>query len=76
MAIHAIKHQEINRTESGLPMYEFQMDSISDLDYLPTNTKKGMYEEFCCPGSIAYTPDLTNAFILSPSGTWTKVDRG
>ena len=70
--ISFIKHSRHNNTSSGLPLYEFQLDSAAEVNQLPTTTDKKQYTECVCAGSVAYTADLNAAFTLSASGVWTK----
>lgn len=70
--ISFIKHRRYNETSSGLPLYEFQIDSAAEVADLPTTTDKKEFEECCCAGSVAYTADLNSAYSLSASGVWTK----
>lgn len=67
-----IKHTHVNNTSSGLPLYEFQIESAADVASLPTTTDKKDYDECYCAGSVAYTADLNTAFTLSASGEWVK----
>ncbi len=70
--ISFIKHSRHNNTSSGLPLYEFQIESAAEVNQLPTTTDKKQYPECVCAGSVAYTADLNAAFTLSASGVWTK----
>jgi hypothetical protein len=70
--ISYIRHSHVNNTSSGLPLYEFQIESDADAALLPTTTDEKEYPERCCAGSVAYTPDLNIAFTLSASGVWVK----
>ena len=70
--ISFIKHSRNNNTSSGLPLYEFQIESAAEVNQLPTTTDKKQYPECVCAGSVAYTADLNIAFTLSASGVWTK----
>lgn len=67
-----IKHSEMNQTSSGLPIYEFILDSAADVDVLPTMTDKKDFVECVAAGSIATVKDLSTLFMLSSDG-WNKV---
>lgn len=69
-----IKHPEYNRTSSGLPMYEFQIESSADVAALPTMTEKQGFDECVCAGSIAYTANLATVYTLSALNVWTAVE--
>lgn len=71
--INFIKHPEANNTSSGLPLYEFQIDSDADVSALPTTIDKKMYAECVCAGSCAYTADMNSIYTLSPAGVWKKI---
>jgi len=50
---------------------EFLIDSDSDIADLPTSTKEGAYIELiCAPGSVAYTADMANIFMLGNNDEW------
>lgn len=67
-----IKHSEINQTSSGLPVYEFILDSTNDINTLPTMTERNGFVECVAAGSIATLKDLSALFFLSVDG-WNKV---
>ena len=45
-----IKHPEMNVTSSGLPVYEFIIDSAADVAQLPTMTEKERICRMCGGG--------------------------
>lgn len=50
---------------------EFVIDSVADVAGLPTKDKKGVgVGGYCDPGSIAYTPDFENIFMLGNDNVW------
>lgn len=54
---------------------EFIIDSTSDVANLPTITKSGNLpgaSSPCAPGSVAYTPDLVNIYVLGNDDAWHK----
>lgn len=64
MAYAIIKH---DRYETGLTHDErekFLMDTADDVENLPMD---------CAVGSIAYTADKSEGYLMSPSGVWVKV---
>ena len=67
-----IKHSEMNQTSSGLPVYEFILDSAADVDTLPTMDDKKDFVECVAAGSIATVKDLSTLFMLSSDG-WNEV---
>jgi hypothetical protein len=67
-----IKHSSINQTSSGLPVYEFIIDSAADVSTLPTMTAKNGFAECVAAGSIATLKDLSALFFLSADG-WNQV---
>lgn len=67
-----IKHSEMNQTSSGLPVYEFILDSAADVDTLPTMNNKSGFSECVAAGSIATVKDLSTLFMLSSDG-WHEV---
>ena len=50
--------------EESLDKTEFLIDSSSDVSNLPDNA---------APGSMAYTASLSDMYMKSASGTWTKI---
>lgn len=74
MAFHLSNRKEVMNSELELvnkryvsrDVFEFVMDSESDLGDLP-----GIND--ILPGSVAYTADLSKIYVLSPSDTWTEV---
>lgn len=67
-----IRHSNINQTSSGLPVYEFIIDSAADVAALPTMTQKNSFAECVAAGSIATVKDMSALFLLSSDG-WTEV---
>lgn len=67
-----IKHPEINTTSSGLPVYDFILDSESEVSSLPTMDDKKEFAEKVAAGSIATTKDLSKMFMLFSDG-WNEV---
>lgn len=67
-----IRHSNINQTSSGLPVYEFIIDSAADVAALPTMTQKNDFVECVAAGSIATVKDMSALFLLSSDG-WTEV---
>lgn len=67
-----IKHSSINQTSSGLPVYEFIIESAADVSALPTMTAKNGFAECVAAGSIATLKDLSALFFLSADG-WNRV---
>lgn len=67
-----IKHSSINQTSSGLPVYEFIIDSAAEVASLPTMSEKNGFVECVAAGSIATVKDMSTLFMLSADG-WTEV---
>lgn len=67
-----IRHSNINQTSSGLPVYEFIIDSAADVAALPTMDNKKEFVEKVAAGSIATTKDLSQMFMLFSDG-WNEV---
>lgn len=67
-----IKHSSINQTSSGLPVYEFIIDSAADVETLPTMENKKEFVECVAAGSIATVKDMSALYFLSADG-WTEV---
>ena len=67
-----IKHPEMNVTSSGLPVYEFIIDSAADVDTLPTMDDKKEFVECVAAGSIATLRDLSALYMLAANG-WNEV---
>lgn len=67
-----IKHSSINQTSSGLPVYEFIIESAAEVDSLPTMTNKNGFVECVAAGSIATVKDMSALFMLSADG-WAEV---
>lgn len=67
-----IRHSSINQTSSGLPVYEFIIDSAADVETLPTMDDKKEFVECVAAGSIATVKDMSALFMLSADG-WTEV---
>ena len=67
-----IRHSNINQTSSGLPVYEFIIDSAADVGTLPTMDDKKEFVECVAAGSIATVKDMSALFMLSSDG-WTEV---
>ena len=67
-----IRHSNINQTSSGLPVYEFIIDSAADVDTLPPMEDKKEFVECVAAGSIATTKDLSQLFMLFSNG-WNEV---
>ena len=66
-----IKHPEMNVTSSGLPVYEFIIDSAA-VDTLPTMNDKKEFVECVAAGSIATLRDLSALYMLAANG-WNEV---
>lgn len=67
-----IKHSSINQTSSGLPVYEFIIDSAADVETLPTMEDKKEFIECVAAGSIATVKDMSALYSLSADG-WIEV---
>ena len=67
-----IRHSNINQTSSGLPVYEFIIDSDADVAAMPTMTNKKEFVEKVAAGSIATTKDLSKMYMLFSDG-WNEV---
>lgn len=67
-----IKHSSINQTSSGLPVYEFIIDSAADVETLPTMEDKKEFIECVAAGSIATVKDMSTLYFLSADG-WIEV---
>ena len=51
---------------------EFIINSESDVSTLPTSTPNSD-GEVAAPGSVAYTKDLSHAYMLGPDDVWREV---
>ena len=67
-----IRHSNINQTSSGLPVYEFIIDSAADVAALPTMDNKKEFVEKVAAGSFATTKDLSKMFMLFSDG-WNEI---
>ena len=67
-----IKHPEMNVTSSGLPVYEFIIDSAADVETLPTMEDKKEFVECVAAGSIATLRDLSALYMLGNNG-WNEI---
>lgn len=67
-----IKHSEINQTSSGLPVYDFIIDSEAEIDALPTMDDQKEFVEKVAAGSIATVKDMSSMFMLHSDG-WNKI---
>ena len=56
---------------------EYLLRSTADVASLPTSTEPGWDGtkrlDPCYPGSVAYTPDLANIYVLGPDDKWHAV---
>lgn len=67
-----IKHPEMNVTSSGLPVYEFIIDSADVVSTLPTMTEKKEFVECVAAGSIATLRDMSALYMLANNG-WNEI---
>lgn len=67
-----IKHPELNVTSSGLPVYDFIIDSAAEVAALPTMTDKKEFAECVAAGSFAALRDLSALYMLANNG-WNEV---
>lgn len=51
---------------------EILCDTEAEITALGETVDDGTVQVKPTPGSVAYTPDLTVMYTLSPSGVWTK----
>jgi hypothetical protein len=70
--IEWIRHSSINQTSSGLPVYEFIIDSADKIAALPTMDNKKEFVEKVAAGSIATTKDMSKMFMLFSDG-WNEL---
>lgn len=67
-----IKHPELNVTSSGLPVYDFIIDSAAEVAELPTMNEKKEFSECVAAGSFAALRDLSALYMLADNG-WNEV---
>ena len=58
-----------NKERNILPINEYLVDTTEDIQTLPTQISKPIYER-CGAGSIAYCAQEQRYYILSNGGTW------
>ena len=58
-----------NKERNMLPVNEYLIDTTEDIQTLPTQISKPIYER-CGAGSIAYCAQEQRYYILSNGGTW------
>ncbi len=62
---------ELNGQPVSTRIYNYLIESSSDVSDLPTSTTLGANgEETCSPGSMAYSADLSLIYILGPDDEW------
>ena len=65
-----------DRPDSDI-LSEYVLRNTSDVASLPTSTTPGWDGEKelepCYAGSVAYTPDLANIYVLGPDDEWHAV---
>lgn len=61
-----------NSTKPHYDLVNILADAESDITSLGKEVCNGVTTVLPLPGSLAYTADLSVAYMLSPSGVWTK----
>ena len=63
------KKKNGNKNKDFLPINQYLIDTVDDIQTLPTQISKPIYER-CGAGSIAYCAQEQRYYILSNGGIW------
>lgn len=74
MAINIFAQEGVlqNSTQPHFELVNILADTEGDITALGAEVCNGKTTVIPLPGSLAYTTDLKVAYMLSPSGVWTK----